>query len=330
MRPTPLPEELATEFHTSAARELGVSKQRLRANDLARPFRGVRVRAAAPGQSSSSINIYAQARDRELALIRALSTGLHAGQFFTHRSAALLWEAPLPHRSAPELHVGVVTPQRAPRIAGVTGHEIDPARVSLAECEGIPLTTPAHTFAMLGRLQLTPLVAIGDHFARMHRAGYGRRDVGKPPLATLAELSEVVGLGRWPGMPRLRRALELVREDSWSPRESATRVVLMMAGLPEPELNIDVFDRHGRFLGCIDLAYSRYKVGIEYQGEQHSERFAEDVEHLERLRADGWQMIQVTKTLSRRPTVLVSRVVAALRSQGWRDALQPVPAAIRQ
>jgi len=46
-----------------------------------------------------------------------------------------------------------------------------------------------------------------------------------------------------------------IREDSWSPRESQVRCLLVDAGLPEPEPNVDVFDDHGRFIGCVDLAH---------------------------------------------------------------------------
>ncbi len=176
---------------------------------------------------------------------------------------------------------------------------------------------------MLGELPLAELVAVGDYFARMHRKGYGRPNVGKPPHAALTELREAVHLGRWRGMPRLRTALKLVREDSWSPRESTTRVTLVMAGLPEPELNIDVYDRNGFFIGCSDMAYPRYKVGVEYHGQQHVERYAQDIERLERFRADGWEILQVTKALERRPESLVARVTSALRKRGWNGVLTP-------
>ena len=124
-------------------------------------------------------------------------------------------------------------------------------------------------------------------------------------------------------MPRLRTALKLVREDSWSPRESTTRVTLVMAGLPEPELNIDVYDRNGIFIGCSDMAYPRYKVGVEYHGQQHAERYAQDIERLERFRADGWEILQVTKAVERRPETLVARVTWALRKRGWNGVLTP-------
>lgn len=82
--------------------------------------------------------------------------------------------------------------------------------------------------------------------------------------------------------------------------------------LPEPELNIDVFDGLGRFLGCVDMAYAQQRVAVEYLGMLHGERWAQDVERIAGLRAAGWTVIEVTAPLLKRPNTLVARVRAAL------------------
>lgn len=169
----------------------------------------------------------------------------------------------------------------------------------------------------MGTLSVADLVVLGDHFARRYRPGIGRNNVGKPPLATIAELEAVVNFGRWQGVERLRKALNFIREDSWSPRESFIRLLMLQSGLPEPQLNIDLFDRNGHFLACVDMAYPEYKVVVEYHGEQHESRYAEDIERVERLRAAGWIVVQVTKRLARRPRDLVARIVKELRARGW-------------
>lgn len=289
-------------------------KSRLRASDVEILFQGTRVvRADFPPPSDS----FDAAKDHELALIRALGTRLTEHQFFSHRSAALLWRAPLPHRYKPELHVSATVPLGAPRIKGVIGHRLLPSRVQLREVAGLRLLSPASTFATLGELPLEDLVILGDYFARRCRAGVGRKNVGKPALATVDEMGAAVSLGRWPGVPRLRSALSLVREDSWSPRESLTRLLLVRGGLPEPELNVDLFGRGGEFLACVDMAYRQYRVVIEYQGELHSASYAADIERIERLRAAGWVVIQVTKTLLAHSPTLLARVARELHRQGW-------------
>lgn len=269
-------------------------------------------------------NRFELAEDRELALIRALGARLDSGHFFSHRSAALLWQAPMPHAAAPHPHVSAFNPRRTPRIAHVRSHTFEQGRVAVTRAHGLQLLTPASTFVTLGTLDLPRLVAVGDYFLRCYRSGHGRKDAGKPALATRAELAEAVALGRWPGMAKLRQALELVREDSWSPRETLTRLILISAGLPEPELNVDIYDDAGVFLGCSDMVYRKYRVIVEYQGKQHAHTYAEDIERLERLRQNGWDTLQVTNTLFAQPAVLAARASIALRKGGWRGSAEAV------
>ena len=107
-------------------------------------------------------------------------------------------------------------------------------------------------------------------------------------------------------------AVELTREDCWSPRESVLRLHIVMAGLPEPLLNQNVYDDHGRFLGCVDLAYPHLKVAIEYQSVLHHSRYSADVERIAALRAAGWTVIEVTSALLSRPEELVARIRQAI------------------
>lgn len=317
--PAPLPAELGTAFTISDARAFAIGLGRLRGADLAAPFRGVRMRSE---EGDPQLNMFARALREELQLIRALALRDHPTQFFSHRSAALLWGAPMPHAPCPDLHLSAFSPLRAPRVAGVRGHCLERARFQVDRHEGIALTSPASTWVTLGHLPLTQLVAAGDYFVRVYRSGYGRQQAGMPPLATREELRAAVALGRWPGAPRLRRALALIREDSWSPRESAVRVILAGAGFPEPELNRDVFDRRGTFLACLDLAFFAFKVAVEYHGQVHADRYAEDVERVERLRAEGWIIIQITRALMYDPQLLVQRVAQALRLRGWDSSVR--------
>lgn len=317
----PLPRDLGGEFSVARARELGVSAGRLRASDLEMPFRGARMRLQDSVGSRSEEDrsrVYDRVRQQELALIRSLGHRLVPGQFLSHHSAALLWKAPLPWSPTPRLHVAVLRPAAQPRIGGVTGHSIVAGRCELRLLDGVPVVNPAGAWAMLADLPLVPLVALGDFFVRRYRSGWGRPNAGRPPLETLEGLKRVVALGRWKGQRNLERALPLIREDSWSPMESAVRVELVLGGLPEPALNIDLFDKNGDFLACVDLAYPEHRVVIEYQGETHAEQMSEDIERVERLRAAGWIVIQVTKALLARPGELVRRVRDELRSRGWR------------
>ncbi len=210
------------------------------------------------------------------------------------------------------MHVSVFGSAPLPRVAGVTAHRARTATTSLRELDGLPLASPASTWASLGTLPLHDLVALGDYFCRVWRPGVGRRKVDRAPLATIAQLRAAVAAGRRVGNPRLRQALDLIREDSWSPRETHVRLLLTGSGLPEPALNLDVFDDRGRFLACLDLAYPDQKVAIEYHGILHADSYARDVERMAALRAAGWTVIEVTAELLASPGTIIARVRAAL------------------
>lgn len=317
----PLPPHLGDSFSLRTAHHAGLGRGRLDGDDLERPFPAVRRRRTAP-TSAQQQNPYERQRIARISGARAYAHRMIDTQHISHESAAALWGAPLPLArtsdgrvaAADELGVHVTTIGSGPlaRSRGVIRHRGHPERTSTTERDGIRLATPASTWASLGTLPLFDLVALGDHFCRVWRAGYGRPDPGRPPLARVADLEAAVRAGRRVGIRRLREAITLIREDAWSPRESQVRCVLVTAGLPEPELNVDIHDGE-EFLGCGDLVYPRHRVLVEYHGMVHSAQWAADVERSARLRAAGWTLIEVTAPLFARPEVLVHRVRAALR-----------------
>lgn len=135
------------------------------------------------------------------------------------------------------------------------------------------------------------------------------------PLATLEQLDAAVRAGRRIGVGRLRLALPRVRGLAASRPESWTRLTLVDAGLPEPELNHDVF-AGGVKLACVDLAYPALRIAVEYDGEHHlrdPEQWSRDIRRYERLEAAGWIVIRVAKAeLFSAPGVLVERVNRAI------------------
>lgn len=308
-------------FPTWLARLNGVSRGRLRSRDLAAPFFGVRVPSDAPPPVDTP-DPYERQRRLRVHRAQEYLPGLHFGHHFSHETAASIWGAPLPLAWAPDgglagaeqlpLHVSAIGHVAIPRARGVTGHRTLLSMTARTVHDGMRVSSPAATWVVMGHLPVFDLVALGDYFCRRWRTGAGRPDAGKPPLATIDELRGMLAAGRRRGADRLRTALELIREDSWSPRESLVRCILVAAGLPEPELNVDVFDDDGRFLGCIDMVFRRPKVAVEYLGMLHGASWAADVERLARLRAAGWTVIEVTAPLLRRPGELVERVRRAL------------------
>lgn len=323
-----LPEEFSDAFSVRIARATGVSHSRLRGRDLQAPFHGVRVRAIDPDAAAGDPTTaevkdpYERQRRDRVARARIYAPRLHFGHHFSHQTAASMWGAPLPldftdkdevaEAEDLDLHVSATGAVPFPRAAGIVGHRTLSSLTAVTEHAGLRVSSPAATWVALGTLPLIDLVALGDYFCRQWRSGYRRPDAGRAPFSTVEELRTLLEAGRRRGAARLRESLELIREDSWSPRETRVRCLLVTAGLPEPELNIDIFDSHGRFLGCVDMAYPEQRVIVEYHGMLHDERWASDVERIAALRAAGWDVIEVTSPLLQHPEELVRRVATAL------------------
>lgn len=318
-RPRPLPPQLGAHFSVEDAASAGVNRGRLHRSDLDRPFQGVRSRHR--DVDLASLDAFERQRRERRLRAHAYAPRLGPDHFLSHESAIALFGGPLPLVSdgngpvdGNSLPVHVSTRGAGPlvRAAGVRGHRI-PYDSPWMSGDGITAVHPALAWAQMGAWNLLDLVALGDYFCRVHRPGPGRRNVGHAPWSTTADLRMMIQRTRRVGTARLREAVELIREDSWSPRESKLRCRIVMAGLPEPLLNHDVFDPHGRFLGCVDMAYPHLKVAIEYQGTLHHASYAEDVERIAALRAAGWTVIEVTKTLYDRPDELIARIRQALQ-----------------
>lgn len=304
-RSVDLPADLGVSFAVRSATDRGIHPARLTGNGLDRPFHGVRTRLQIAGEPDEVVRLRA----------RAYLPLLRADDAFSHRTAALLHGAPLPFSTDTRLHIATRAPTNLVRSRGTVGHRAS-AGVGAVALDGLRVTDPESTWALLGdELTTEWLVAVGDYFCRVWRDE--RFAESSMPLATPKKLQDAVKRMRWRGIRRLREALPLIRCDSWSPRESLTRYRLVTAGLPEPALNREYRDASGGFLGCLDMSYPELKVAVEYQGRVHGEQYSRDIERVERLRAAGWIVIQVSSELFDRPEELVRRVRDALVSRGW-------------
>ncbi|WP_166980373.1 DUF559 domain-containing protein [Paramicrobacterium fandaimingii] len=309
-----IPLALGQSFSVAAATKHGVAQSQLQHPLLESPFHGIRM---LPNTDDE------QAADRVASTRRlagAYSHRLRDNEFFSHETAALLHGAPLPFSLMTELHVTIFRPGRSSKARGVRSHSATTSSATVTTVDELPVSSPATTWAMLGEsLDVSWLVAVGDYFCRVwRREGYYRPNAGRKPLATPDKLADALSATRRTGAAKLREALPLIRFDSWSPMESLTRYHLVTNGLPEPQLNVDAFDRYGVHLGCIDMSFPKLKVAIEYQGQAHGHQYAKDIERVERLRAEGWIVIQVSSELIRDPETLARRVRDALLSRGWR------------
>lgn len=329
--PIDLPDEFESAFSVAEALRAGVPASRLRRVDLGRPFRGMRT---APNVGTSSLDpapdldpatdhaakpksAFELAREAVVERARHFAVIMLPHEFFSHVTAAILWDLWLPFalvRDHAALDVAVCAPARHPRRAGVAGHQTPRRFVHVVTHPtlGVRLASPASTWAQLASVIGDPydLVAAGDAAVREPMFE------GDPPaLATPAQLARAIAEGRRAGITALRTALPRVRTRSASRPETRCRLLLVDAGLPEPRLNWNLLDAHGNTIACIDLAYPELKIAVEYEGQHHlrdSAQWTKDIARYELLAAHGWLVIRITKdALFSDPQSIVERVRAA-------------------
>jgi hypothetical protein len=174
----------------------------------------------------------------------------------SHHTAAQLRGLPVP--ASEQVHVSTAPHLRAPRIAGLRGHEGSPAAVRRA---GRPVSAATDNLIELAEtLSLVDLVILGD---AMVRRGFVTCD----ELVTAVRATE-----RRRGLRVARRAASLVRRRVDSSMETRLRLLILLAGLPEPEPGFTIRDDVGGWIGEVDLAYAENLVALEYHGDVHRKK----------------------------------------------------------
>jgi len=93
--------------------------------------------------------------------------------------------------------------------------------------------------------------------------------------------------------PRLRRLGQLAMPAE-SPMETRLRWLLVRAGLPRPEVQADLHDRQGRFVGRADIYYRQARLVIEFDGGNHRDRLVEDNRRQNLLINAGFHVLRFT------------------------------------
>ncbi|WP_319456342.1 MULTISPECIES: endonuclease domain-containing protein [unclassified Mycobacterium] len=255
-------------------------------------------------------NVYVRNGVELTALDWAYAAWLWSGRTATvvgHSAAALLGSRWIPVDAPVELaHSRKVA---APGIL-VRSDEIRADEV--CSIDGIECTTAARTAYDLGRrLPLETAVIRID--ALLNATG------GTP--ASVEDIARSHPGAR--GIRRLWAALDLVDAGAESPQETRLRLLLVQSGLPRPVTQIPVTNQRGRVVRRIDMGWPDWKVGAEYDGEQHftnPDDYSNDIERLEFLAAKGWKIVRVSsKQLRYQRAKVVARVRLALRERGFPD-----------
>lgn len=298
----------------------------MRGGDLIAPFHGARRRLddlareqaecdAITGPMSLSRRTALAVKGRAL----AYASVMPKGAFLCGRTAAAI--RALPVRHGEELEFGVLAPQRAPRASGIRGRKIEPHLVGLEVFDGLPISTPATTWAMLGRdLSLRELIVLADAMLFIPRDSFARRHP-ELAIATRDELQAALDAGRRAGIARLTQALALSVTGSASPLETDYRLDAAAAGLPVPALDVEIRDERGRLLGVSEIVYEKYRVAVEIEGDHHRTSVAQWNRDIDKVRAymnAGWHVERLTGAHVRRQRNGVAIVREALVRRGWR------------
>src|SRR5262249_59778380 len=97
------------------------------------------------------------------------------------------------------------------------------------------------------------------------------------------------------GLWRVRTTLPLVDPGAASPKETWLRLLLIDAGLPPPETQIPV-QENWRLLGVLEMGWARFRVAVEYDGDQHRtsrRQYVRDIRRLKALEDCGWIVVRV-------------------------------------
>ncbi|MCK2037673.1 endonuclease domain-containing protein [Microbacterium sp. SSW1-49] len=288
MRPAPLPDQLPAAFTVAEAFVHGVACKRLRAKDLSSPFHGTRAREALA--------------DAER--LRLLFDAVPAHAFVCGITAAAVWRLPLPTVVDTDAwatpRIGVPQHETRVRRDGVVGHRLAVDDGDIRFESGVALLSPARTWIDVSRT-LTP-----SHLLALTDALISRRR----PMASIAELADMHERFRGGRGSRAReRSLELADEGAESPRESMLRLILIDAGLPAPECNVEIWDGP-RFVARVDMLYRDLGLIIEYDGDHHRDpdQWSRDQIRRAELEALGYRYTTVTRRDFDDPEALVRRI----------------------
>ena len=232
-----------------------------------------------------------------------------AGSHISHQTAAELWGAIVPDDG--NTHVWLPSDHRRQVRKGVRSHcGNGPARTTLRK--GLPISTPEQTFLDLAAagLRLVDLVVAADGMIKAGTHNSGASDRGGRGVAR-------------PGLPTARRAARPGSEGCGLPPETKLRLLIVLAGLPEPKVNLIVRARDGSWRRRYDLAYKQLRLIVEYDGRQHAQdtqQWLTDIFRREELDQMHWRLVAVTaEGISTDPLQTLVRVREALLDRGAKD-----------
>ena len=175
-----------------------------------------------------------------------------AGAALSHESAVRLTGLHCPHPHGPAIRLTDPAHNRRGRGFRVTKAPLDGS--DIRTLGAFRLTSPARTLLDCAREWPLEHAVVAIDGALL--AGKVRAD----------ELAEAATRARrWPGAPRAGRALSLADGRAESPLETRGRLRIVGAGLPTPELQVEIRSG-GRLVAVVDAWFDDAAVAVEFDG----------------------------------------------------------------
>lgn len=275
-------------FTVTQALEAGVSRSVLRGRRFQRVAHGVLIEASAP------VDLATRAR-------AAILTH-PAGARISHATAAHLLGIPVP--DDPQVHVTVPDRSKRRNRSGVSAH-VGPASKHIVVA-GVPVSSGDVLFVELAHtLSQVDAVVAGDAMIRMDHL-------------VLSGLLDRLQVHPGHGRVRARSAARLLRAGVESAMESRVRLLLVLAGFPEPLINHELRHCDGHYRP--DLCWPERRLIIEYDGQHHRndlDQWDRDIIRREWFQSQGWQVVTlVARDVFHRPAQTLERIHTAWQECG--------------
>lgn len=270
----PLPEELAERaFSSRRATSLGVTPKMLHGPRFVQLHHGVHAHVDRKTESGDF---------PEAVMLRMASdylSLLRQGEAFSHTAALLLYEAPI--LVEPAVHVTVIFPRAAAAGRKVRGHRTRHRFQPVLTHNVLSCVPPELALVQSeSMLSFRELVVAIDHLILPRRKGEPAR-----PMITREWLGEYLRAYSGKGATRLRAAFEISRIGAESRYETLSRFELARMGIDTLELQANLYDHAGHWIGRFDLADKAKRKILEYDGEQHRTDRAQYLRDEKRLQA---------------------------------------------
>ena len=251
-------------------------------------------------------------RQRHLLMVRATLAGLRVPAVVSHASAAALHGLPLWGLPLRQVHVTRMPPARSADEARLRSHVARLAPGEVTVVDGTVVTSVARTVLDIARSVPFP--------AALTVADAALADALTTPEDLLAVLDAGVGTR---GNRSARRVVTSADRRSESVGESRSRALMIDAGLPLPDLQVEVRRPDGSLVGRSDFGWREHRLLGEFDGRvkygrllrpgQHpGDAVFEEKRREDALRDEGHGMVRWVWDELAAPQALVARWTRAL------------------